>query len=101
MYKGFKCQVLHDGKLTEYTTVTTGVRQGCILSPTIFLLVLDDMMRKTTSMRQRGIQWGMMYRLEDLVFADDICLTAQEFHDMEEKLTNLQEAESRAKYQCK
>jgi hypothetical protein len=32
MYEGFKCQVLHEGKLTEYIEVTTGVHQGCILS---------------------------------------------------------------------
>jgi hypothetical protein len=96
MYEGFKCQVLYDGKLTEYIKVTTGVREGCILSPTIFLLVLDDVMRKTTSIRQRGIQWGMMDRLEDLDFADDICLMAQSFQDMEGKLTNLQEEAKRA-----
>jgi hypothetical protein len=32
LYDGFSCQVIHDGKLTEPFTVTTGVRQGCILS---------------------------------------------------------------------
>jgi hypothetical protein len=36
MCEDFKCQVLHDGKLTEYIKVTTGVRQAYILSPTIF-----------------------------------------------------------------
>jgi hypothetical protein len=46
---------------------------------TIFLLVLDDVMRKTTGMRRSGIQWGMMDRLEDLDFADNICLMAQSF----------------------
>jgi hypothetical protein len=39
MYEGFKCQALHEGKLTEYIEVTAGVHQGFILSPTIFLLV--------------------------------------------------------------
>jgi hypothetical protein len=34
-------QIIHDGKLTEPFTVQTSVRQGCILSPTIFLMVID------------------------------------------------------------
>jgi hypothetical protein len=54
-------------------------------------------MRKTTSLRQRGSRWGMMDRLQYLDFADDICLMAQRFHDMEEKLTNLQEVAKRGR----
>jgi hypothetical protein len=42
MYKGYECQILHEGKLTESIQVNSGVRQGCILSPTLFLLVLDS-----------------------------------------------------------
>jgi hypothetical protein len=34
---------------TEYIKVTTGVRQGCILSPTFVLLMVDDVMRKATT----------------------------------------------------
>ena len=37
LYDGFSCQVIHDGSLTEPFTV----RPGCILSPLIFLLVID------------------------------------------------------------
>jgi hypothetical protein len=55
--------------------VTAGVRQGCILSPTIFLLVLDGMMMRMLGARKRGIQWGMRNRLEDLDFADDMPLS--------------------------
>jgi hypothetical protein len=43
----------------------------------------------------------MCFRLEDLDpdldFADNICLMAKRFHDMEEKLTNLQEEAKRGK----
>jgi hypothetical protein len=47
MYDDFKCQILHEGKLADYIEIINGVRQGCILSPTIFLLALDNVMRKT------------------------------------------------------
>jgi hypothetical protein len=55
MYEGFRCQVLQKGKLTEYVKITTGVHQGCILSPIIFLLVLDRVMRRMMSGRKRVI----------------------------------------------
>jgi hypothetical protein len=48
MYEGFRCKVLHEGILTENFIINTGVRQGCILSPIISLLVLDRIMRKTS-----------------------------------------------------
>jgi hypothetical protein len=38
---------------------------------------------------QRGIQWDLTRKLEDLDFADDICLLAQNFKDMTEKLVVL------------
>jgi hypothetical protein len=31
-------------------------------------------MEKLVSRRRRGIQWGMNERLEDLEYADDVCL---------------------------
>ena len=54
--------------LTEPFRVTTGIRQGCILSPLLFLVVLD-WVTKTAFNRPRGIWWEMIQRLEDLDFA--------------------------------
>ena len=31
-YKGMQCRVMHEGQLTDKFEVTTGVRQGCLLS---------------------------------------------------------------------
>jgi hypothetical protein len=39
--------------------------------------------------RKKYIQWGLYDRLEDLDFADDICLLAHSFKDMEAKLNDL------------
>jgi hypothetical protein len=82
MSKGFRCKMLHEGKLTENFLSNACVRQGCILSPIIFMLVLDG--------RKRRIQWNMRDRLEDLEFTDRICLLAQRLTDMKEKLKRLQ-----------
>ena len=89
-YNKYRCRVIHDGKVTEPFSINSGVRQGCILSPTIFLLVMDDVMKKVTEEKKRGIQWGLTERLEDLDYADDICLLAQKYVDMEEKFKDLE-----------
>ena len=86
MYDGFKWNISHEGKLSEFIEVRNGVRQGCILSPTIFLLILYRVMKRVRGLRKRGIQWSMKERLGDLDYANDICLLAQRFCDIEEKL---------------
>ena len=48
-------------------------------------------MKRETGLRERRIQWSMKERLEDLDYVDDICLLAQRFCDMEEKLKRLKE----------
>jgi hypothetical protein len=72
-YDGFSCQLIHDGNLTEPFTVTTDVRQGFILSPLLFLMVIN-WVSKTAYKEPKGIQWTLQTRLEDLDFADDICM---------------------------
>jgi hypothetical protein len=89
MYDGYECQVLHDGQLSEPFQVTTGVRQGCLLSPVLFLVAMDLIMSKVTSNRPRGIQWNLFDWLEDLDFADDICLMSHKLTDMQEKIDAL------------
>ena len=37
-YDGFQARVLHEGEMTESFSMSTGVRQGCLLSPLLFLV---------------------------------------------------------------
>nr|KAG5712555.1 hypothetical protein BaRGS_011529 [Batillaria attramentaria] len=91
LYEDATCQVIHDGKLTEPFTVRTGVRQGCILSPTIFLMVVDWVMRQATDGKRTGIQWTFSKQLEDLDFADDIALLSHKQQNAQEKLNRVAE----------
>ena len=36
-----QCCVRHEGQQSEWFRVKTGVRQGCVISPTLFLVVID------------------------------------------------------------
>ena len=71
-YQEMICRIAHAGQLLESFDVKVGVCQGCQLSPFIFLLVIDWIMKTTTTDRNNGIQWRLWTQLDDLVvFADD------------------------------
>ena len=57
--------------------VNTGVWQRCLLSPFVFLLVIDWIMKITTTGRNNGIQWTLWTQLDDLDFADDLAQMSQ------------------------
>ncbi|MCG8432127.1 MAG: reverse transcriptase family protein, partial [Candidatus Omnitrophica bacterium] len=88
-YDHFECSIILEQTLTEWFEVKSGVRQGCILSPILFLVVIDWVMRQTTSDAPRGIQWTLTSFLEDLDFADDLALLATRYADMQEKTNRL------------
>nr|KAG5714565.1 hypothetical protein BaRGS_007011 [Batillaria attramentaria] len=71
-YQDMSCRIAHAGQLSESFEVKTGVRQGCLLSPFLFLLVIDWIMKTTTAGRKNGIQWTLWTQLDDLDFADDL-----------------------------
>jgi hypothetical protein len=89
LYDGFKCKISHEGKLSDFIEVRNCVRLGRILSPSHFLPILDRAMKRMRGLKKRGKQGSMKERLEDLDYADDICLLAQRFCDNEEKLKRL------------
>ena len=79
------CRVIHAGQLTDSFMVKTGVRQGCLLSPLLFLLAIDWIMKKTTTNCRNGIQWTPWSQLEELDFADDLALLSHSHQQMQEK----------------
>ena len=88
LYNNATCQVILNQKLAEPFKIETGVRQGCMLSPMIFLPVVDWIMRETTKNNNTGIQWTFTQFLEDLDFTDNICLMSQKQQHMQIKLTS-------------
>ena len=78
------------GQLSESLEVKTGVRQGCLFSPSLFLLVIDWIMKTTTTGRNNGIQWTLWTQLDDLDFADDLVLLSHSHNQMQDKTTLLE-----------
>ncbi len=78
------CAVLDDDKESECFHVKTGVKQGCVMSGFLFLLVIDWVMKKTTKDNNSGIRW-----YEDLDFADDIALLSTIHAQMQKKTNSL------------
>ena len=90
LYEGFSCQVIHTGKLSKNFEISSGVRQGCLLFPLLFLVVLDWVTKKAYGSSGKGIQCTLRSKLEDLAFADDLALLSHRLQDMQEKVRNLE-----------
>ena len=69
-----------NGDISGWFKVTTGVRQGCILSPLLFAIAIDWVMHKVTEHSHVGIGWADGTKLADLDFADDIALLEESAH---------------------
>lgn len=69
-YHNSTCRVQTTDCTTDNFDIMTRVRQGCILSPVLFIILL---MRKSIVGANLGIKWGGG-RLADLDFADDLAL---------------------------
>ena len=57
-YERFECGVIIRVGVSDFFEVQTGVRQVCLLSPLLFLILNDHGMRITNERSRRGIQWG-------------------------------------------
>ena len=75
--------MIYNRKLNKAAEVKTGVRQDCLLSPMVFLIVVDWIMRQTTGNEEAGIKWTHTKYLEDVDFAnDDKCLISHKLEDV-------------------
>ena len=94
-YDGFQARVLHEGEMTGSFSMNTGVRQGCLLSPLLFLMEVDWVSRQAFDDNKTGIQFTLLQKLDDLDFADDMVLLSRKITHMRQKFVALIEQAAR------
>ena len=75
LYRKQLAKVKVAGTLSEWFRVKKGVRQGCVLSPYLFNILVEMVMRETLDGFQGGLQIGGRM-ITNLCYADDIILLA-------------------------
>ena len=71
MYQNTKCAVTIENSLTGWFVVRVGVRQGCILSPTLFNVFLEFVMDEISSLQEFHLTQNLT---TDVRYADDTTL---------------------------
>lgn len=80
--------MLHDGALSDTFSTISGVRQGCALSPLLFITVMDIVFDAIDELPV-GLNWRMYQRLGHLEYADDVVLLSNKQTDMQTLITSL------------
>ena len=90
LYKDTECAIVIDGHITEWFKVNIGVRQGCILSPTLFNIFLEFVMKELKSLDQ-DLQMKNTLSV-DIRYADDTTLISTVFNKLKISSGELEEA---------
>lgn len=88
LYDEAYLKVVHKEQVGAGFKVTSGVKQGCVLSPLIFNIILDFVLRLATK-KAGGIQWTPFIKLLDLDYADDIVAMTHTMSEMKNFLSDL------------
>ena len=98
LYKNSRSAVMVDGGLSDPFDVTTGVLQGDVLAPFLFVVLVDYLLKKATSQGDSGVvthprrsRRHPAKSLNDLDFADDITLLESSISRAQAQLTKTTE----------
>ena len=90
LYKNQEAAVKTSCGTSEWFSIERGVRQGCIVSPSLFnILYSENMMREATKNTSAGITIGGR-KINNLRYADDTTLLCESKEDLMELLTRIQ-----------
>ena len=87
LYRDTEYCVRVNDTVTEPFPVTSGVKQGCLLSPTLFNLFINGLIEEIKQLNL-GVKCGEIL-LALLMFADDIAIMAETEEDLQCMLSTL------------
>ena len=89
LYSDVKCAVDVNSDLTEWFGVNCGVKQGCILSPTLFAMYIDDLAQQLRAVNA-GLECGECV-VSSQLYADDIVLLAPDVECLQKQIRIVEE----------
>ena len=84
LYENVKCCVRINGSLTDWFPVDIGVKQGCILSPILFAMYINDLTLAIKAL-DKGVSIDQE-KISILLYADDIVLISDTEEELQEML---------------
>ena len=91
LYQASEACVKVDGECSEWFEVKQGVRQGCPMSPWLFNIFLDMVVREARASFQGGVRLDTR-QMQVLLFDDNTVLVAENEKDLKHNIKALQEA---------
>lgn len=91
MYNRVSCSVITPWGLTEGIRLHKGVRQGCILSPLLFALFIDDIKEWLSELDCHECNFQGNTPITHLLFADDLVLFSQSIIGLQKMINCLSE----------
>jgi len=83
LYRNQKAAVRLNGEISEWFRIYKGVRQGCVISPILFDIQLEIILRQALEHYNGGFRIGGR-RLSNLRYADDTVLLASSPEELQE-----------------
>ena len=90
-YRASKACVRVNGKLSRWFPIYQGVRQGCVMSPWLFNIYIDGIIREAMDDFVGGVQLSNT-KVQVLLFADDIVMVTERKEDIQRNLEVLKAA---------
>ena len=88
LYEGSQACVRVESRVSQWFEIRQGVRQGCVLSPVLFNIFMDKVMREAMESWRGGVQM-LNTQAKGLLFADDVAVTAEKEEDLQQNLEAL------------
>ena len=82
-----------EGEMTRSAIIGRGVRQGCLLSPILFSIYVESMMKEAMEGSEDGVKVGG-YLLQDVRFADDQAMVDSSEAGLQRTMSRLEQTAS-------